>query len=440
MDSATAFESLQRQIDTILVLLERPAVRLQVVVLLTTLLLSWLITLLINRRLDIRPDRLEGSAFWKAFYTFLHTTPFTIISLLALQAVIFYFGFRDLPHKILQDAQPLVLLVLGYEIILALLYFRFPDHIVKLYHKLVMRPLIIALVLFLVLNNFLNLKLIGEVSLFNVFGVNFTIGVLARVLAIVYTFGVASYLIQDAFKRRMADQATQSAGVTSLLIVFRYAVIGAGLVLLAAAVGVNAATLAVIGGGLSIGIGFGLQQIAANLISGILLLFEQSLRPGDVIDLDGHLGIVRRVNIRSTTIQTNDNIEIIVPNERFLTQEVTTYTRDSTLIRVPIHFGISYGSDPKKARDLVIETAGKHGQVKKNPEPEVQFLGFGDSSLDFRLLVWMDNPIRTPRFKSDLYFMIWETFAKNDIEIPFPQRDLHLRSGWDAVQDAEEGE
>lgn len=437
MEPTTALESLQRQIDTILVLLERPVVRQQLGILLATLLISFLIAWVVQHRLNIQPDHSQGTTIWRAVYSFLYTTPFTLSALLLLQGVILYLGYQDSPRRILQDAIPLLLLVLIYEIILAVLYFRFPDEIVKTYHRLVLRPLITLLVVLVILNNFLNFGVLAGISLFNFFGVNFTVGVVARVLAIIYTFGVAAYLIHEAFKRRMADQATQSAGITSLLVVFRYAVIAVGIVLLATALGVNAATLAVIGGGLSIGVGFGLQQIASNLISGILLLFEQSLRPGDVVDLDGRLGIVQRVNIRSTTILTNDNVEIIVPNERFLTTEVTTYTRESTLIRVPIHFGVSYGSDPKEVRNLVVKTAVTHGQVKGNPAPEVQFLGFGDSSLDFRLLVWMDNPIRIPRFTSDIYFMIWEAFAKNDIEIPFPQRDLHLRSGWEVVQGGE---
>jgi small-conductance mechanosensitive channel len=235
----------------------------------------------------------------------------------------------------------------------------------------------------------------------------------------------------------MITHTHDTAAITSVLIVTRYAVLGIGILVLASALGVNTASLAFIGGGLSIGIGFGLQQIVANFISGILLLFEQSLRPGDVIDINGQLGVVEKLNIRSTSILTNDNTQIIVPNERFLTNDLYTYTRDNSLVRVSLLLGVSYSSDPKFVRDLLLKTITQHGLTKNPPAPQVQFMGFGASSLDFRVLVWMDQPQQMSRYRSDLYYMIWEAFARNNIEIPFPQQDIHLRTGWEMLPQSE---
>lgn len=431
MDPTSALESLQREIDTILILFNRPVVRLLLIVLLGGIASSWIITLVARRFIRRWINEDEPKNLRQTALTFIDTLAFPLLALVVVQVEIAVLGLQGLPSGILWDVQPILLIFLGYEFILALLYSRYPADIVKLFHNWVLWPSFLVLIFYLVVNNFLNFALIRRIPLFTVFEVEITVGMIVQIIFIVYVFGTAAYLLQKALERAMARRTTQITSTTSIIIVIRYAVIALGIIILGISLGVNAATLAVIGGGLSIGIGFGLQQIFANFISGLLLLFEQSLRPGDVIELNQKLGIVKQVNIRSTTIVTNDNVEIIVPNEHFLINDVTTYTRTSTRVRVPIIYGISYGSDPKFARDLVVKTVSKHGNVLSNPEPEVQFLGFGESSLDFRLLVWMDNPIRTPRFRSDIYFMIWDAFAKHDIEIPFPQRDLHLRSGWE---------
>jgi small-conductance mechanosensitive channel len=217
--------------------------------------------------------------------------------------------------------------------------------------------------------------------------------------------------------------------VNAGLTIGRYVVIAGAVVIVAAALGVDPRALAIITGGLSVGIGFGLQEIVANFVSGIVLLFEQSLRPGDVVSMENEMGTVKSLGIRATTVRTRDNVEVIVPNQAFLTSAVTTYTKTDRIVRVKIPVGVSYGSDPKEIREVLLEVARQHNLVQEKPEPVVRFIGFGDSSLDFQLEIWLDDPMLTMSIKSDLRFMIWTAFTKRNIEIPFPQRDLHLRSG-----------
>lgn len=195
--------------------------------------------------------------------------------------------------------------------------------------------------------------------------------------------------------------------------------------------GLDLSTFALIGGGLSVGIGFGLQQIVANFISGILLLFEQSLRPGDVIEINDQLGTVEKLSVRATVVRTNDNIEMIIPNEQFLTNSVTTYTKTSRLVRISVQLGVGYDSDPHLVRRVLLETAVLHELVEQNPAPAVFLTAFGDSSLNFRLAVWTRQPRQIPRIRSDLFFLIWDAFQQHNITIPFPQRDLNLGSGWE---------
>ncbi|MCB0110041.1 MAG: mechanosensitive ion channel, partial [Caldilineaceae bacterium] len=175
--------------------------------------------------------------------------------------------------------------------------------------------------------------------------------------------------------------------------------------------------------------------LVANFISGILLLFERTVRPGDMIEVGGQKGVVDKLRMRSTVIRTFDNTEIFVPNKNLLTSSFTAYTQTDRVVRRLLDIGVSYNSDPTQVRNILLEVANRHGLVLKKPEPLVFFLGFGASSLNFQLAIWVDDPSHGLRVTSDLFFMIWNEFEKYDIEIPFPQQDLHLRSGpWDTFQ------
>jgi small-conductance mechanosensitive channel len=176
-----------------------------------------------------------------------------------------------------------------------------------------------------------------------------------------------------------------------------------------------------------------LQEIVANFVSGLVLLFEQSLRPGDVIELDGRISEVEKISLRATTVRTLTNEELIVPNNNFTTNQVKNFTKSERLVQVTIPLGVSYKSDPELVRQIAIETSLSHPQVLAVPPPVLLFRGYGDSSLDFELRVSTNQPELTLRIRSDLYYTLWEKLAENNIEIPFPQRDLNLGNGWDKL-------
>jgi len=189
-------------------------------------------------------------------------------------------------------------------------------------------------------------------------------------------------------------------------------------------------SLAVIVGGLGIGIGFGLQNIVSNFISGLIILAERPIAIGHRIEVGGVAGQVTKIKLRSTVVVTNDNITIIVPNSNFITSPVTNWSYGDPKVRLHVPIGVAYGTDTEKLRQLLLEVAAANPAVLKEPAPLVRFLEFGDSSLNFDLAVWtIDMANRPTRFRSDLYFAIEKKFRENKIEVPFPQRDLHLRSG-----------
>jgi len=208
-----------------------------------------------------------------------------------------------------------------------------------------------------------------------------------------------------------------------------YAVFLFGLLVGLQWVGLNLNSLVLLGGAVGIGVGFGLQNIANNFVSGIILLMERPIRVGDRVEVGGTNGDVVRIGARSTWVRTNDNVVIIIPNTEFVNNRVTNWTANDRQVRFSIPLGVSYGSDPERVREVLLEVARSHPDVLKDPEPEILFAKFGDSSLDFELRVWTITRVKTPRpLSSELYFSIFRAFKENGIEIPFPQRDLHLKT------------
>ncbi len=197
--------------------------------------------------------------------------------------------------------------------------------------------------------------------------------------------------------------------------------------------GFSLGILAVFAGVAGIGLAFGLQDILKNFISGLILLLEQPIKVGDFIDMGGGgadsvRGIVTQISIRSTTVRTLDNIFVIVPNADFVTQRVLNMSHRDLKVRLQINVGVSYDSDVKSVREILRKVGEDHPLTLNDPSPDVRLMGFGDSSVDFRLLTWIADPLRTGPTTSELNFAVWHALQEHGIEIPFPQRDLHIRS------------
>ena len=199
-------------------------------------------------------------------------------------------------------------------------------------------------------------------------------------------------------------------------------------------VGVNLTALTIFSGALGVGIGFGLQAIFSNFISGIIILFEKSVKVGDFIELQsGVTGLVKEINIRSTLVTTNDNVDILVPNEEFIKAQVINWTLREARRRLRVGFGVSYGSDKDTVRQAGLEAAAEVEWTHSGEpgrDPQVWLVNFGDSSLDFELVVWLtEEAVKKPaRVQADYYWALHSALERHGLEIPFPQRDLHLKT------------
>jgi small-conductance mechanosensitive channel len=216
----------------------------------------------------------------------------------------------------------------------------------------------------------------------------------------------------------------------SIATIVRYVVIAIGLIIIIQSAGIDLSTLTVLAGAAGLGIGFGLQNIINNFVSGLIILFERPIKVGDRVDVGSVHGDVVSVSARATTVVTNDNIAIIVPNSEFISGKVTNWSYTDRKVRFDVPVGVSYSCDPEVVTRLLLEVATAHKGVLATPRAEVLFDEFGDSSLNFSLLVWTKDYSAKPRvLKSELNYAIARIFKENDIEIPFPQRDIHVRSG-----------
>jgi small-conductance mechanosensitive channel len=233
--------------------------------------------------------------------------------------------------------------------------------------------------------------------------------------------------------RTIRSQVFEAAGVESglqetLAILLRYALTFIGAIVLLQGFGVDVRALAIAASVLGVGIGFGLQNIANNFVSGVLLNLERPIRPGDYVNVGAFEGTVVRVGGRSTTLRTNDGVLILIPNARFLETEVVNWNLGDPRSRVHLPVGVAYGSDLALARRALLEAARGHPEVEHDPRPQVQLVGFGASSLDLELLVWTRDPRDKNRLESDLNFRIEESLRRHGIEVPFPQLDLRVRA------------
>ena len=247
----------------------------------------------------------------------------------------------------------------------------------------------------------------------------------ALLLAVVVLSRVLARAVTGRVTRRFrVDRGTEST-IRRLL---QYSLTAAGVIIAFQFIGVDFSTLAVVFGFLSVGIGFGLQNLTSNFVAGLILLFERPIRVGDRITVGDLEGDVMRINMRSTTVRSVRNIAIIVPNADFVSEEVINWSHGEPLVALWVDVGVSCDSDLDEVVAALEEVAAEHPSVLERPAPEVRLLSFGDSAWDMRLIAWIDDPQSNRPLTSQLNMAIVRKFREREIEIPFPQRDLNFRN------------
>jgi len=328
------------------------------------------------------------------------------------------------------------------QALLELLFFRVPLKLLQKNSNVLVRYCVPVLSFFYFLLFFLVSLVIWQVyptmeeaatSLanfgFDVWGFRVTPGYILTVYLVIYGAFMFSRVLQALLLQEVLPRYGVEKGVQlSIARLVHYAVMVAGGIILLRVLGLELSKLALVGGALSVGIGFGLQAIVNNFASGLILLFERPLKIGDMVQVGAEMGEVKKLGLRATVVRTFDNADIVIPNSDLITGRVTNWTLGDRHIRVKIPVGVAYGTDITKVFEILLRCAEDNPMVLNHPRPRALFLAFGASSLDFELRVWIGEFSDRRQVLSELNQEIESEFADAGIEIPFPQTDLHLRS------------
>ena len=251
---------------------------------------------------------------------------------------------------------------------------------------------------------------------------------IVQAVAVIVVLSVAArFLSATASARIRANQEISPSMQVLAVKILQILLYGAAFFIGLKAVGVDLTGLAVLSGAIGVGLGFGLQKVVSNLVSGVIILLDKSIKPGDVISLGETFGWINALGARYVSITTRDGREYLIPNEDLITGQVVNWTHSDEFVRLDIFFGTSYGDDPHKVRKIAIEAAGQVDRVLRLKPPVCHIVGFGDSSVDYVLRFWIRDPTAgLTNIRGKVYLALWDAFRDHGISIPFPQRELRI--------------
>jgi small-conductance mechanosensitive channel len=374
---------------------------------------------------------LVGYRLWMVRYPRWRTPRLMVLAKLMVVALLALLGSLlpalGMPGGVLLLLAQILLVFTGLQA-LRLLLRRWLDPLaLDGYWQRAVWPLFAVLTLVGLVQRLDGLEQIGAVPLLRIFDQNLFLSNLLLLVTLPYFLVVLSelpvLLIGELLGRLMG---MGPANRKALELILRYLLIGLGVVWLADRIGLNGTTIAAIAGGLSVGLGFGVKEVFSNFVSGLWLLFEGSVRPGDVLVVDGDVCEVRKLGLRATTLwRDTDNAELVVPNQNFFTATATTYTGSDERRRSQVLVGTDYRHDPEEVISLLEGVARAHPRVLPEPPPRTFLLRYGDSSIDYALYYWIADPMTNISIASEIRRTIWRVFKENGIQIPFPQRVVH---------------
>jgi len=275
-----------------------------------------------------------------------------------------------------------------------------------------------------------------SITLFSIHEVPLTIGKLIQAAFVAYSVFVSLQAVEFFYSNRISKKGIDRGKGHTIFQILKYFIWVITIVLILSNLGLSVNVLLAGSAALFVGLGFGLQSLFNDFVSGLIILFEGTIRVNDIVELEnGMVGKVEEIGLRTSKLLTRDNIINIIPNNNFVGKNVINWSYNDQKTRFKVNVGVAYGSDVRLVEKILIECAQEHNKINKFPLPFVYFNEFGESSLNFSLFFWIDESFWVERVRSDLRFSIYEKFKKNNIEIPFPQRDLHIKSDFRRLND-----
>jgi potassium-dependent mechanosensitive channel len=457
VDFSVFFDRLGEQIGLMLIMVERESVQRQILVILGILLLAWLAPKLLDtmlKRLSGRdsaeqPDvqaieepggqsveSAEGAESRPAtlrmrIIRWLRAIDFVLfpaLFLLLSQRAIMRFDDNGWPSGLIEAVMPVFWVVLGYRVAAGIVLAILPDDQSERVAAEVLRPAAWILILVVSRNILFSTLGLSEISLLRFAEWTINLGdLIDAAIAVLLAVLIAGAIRKVVFNLMLRSDAEPDVAST-VSNVARYGVISLGGLIGLGRLGIDLSALAWIGGGLSVGLGFGLQELFGNFISGIVLTFERIVRPGDVIEVQGMRGSVTKVFMRSTVLRTVDNSEIFVPNKELMTKPVTAMTYSDTLARVRLDIDVAYDSDLEQAERVLLETIQRHPLILSDPAPGVMVTSMDPYSIHYLAFGHVSEFSNSFRVRSELYQMVRDAFVLHGIVIPFPRQDVRVFS------------
>jgi small-conductance mechanosensitive channel len=382
---------------------------------------------------------------YQSFIKFFATYYYPLITISGIAGLLWCFGYKSFGLLLLTKiwittAAYLVILLIYYTLNGFLkswsekrdLSDEAAQLLVRTLKSLLLYATVIAsMIVFLNLFGLINpLQRLMSFGIFQLGDTQVSLWLIVKAILILLGFIFTSRILQAYLDYKVYPELKIDPGLAyALNTFFKYVTLAIGFLISLKIIGIDLRFLLVFAGAIGIGIGLGLQSMAANVISGFTIIFGGKIRRGDWIEVSGTLGMVTDIYLRATKVRTRDNIEYLIPNSDLITNTIVNYSLSSPMIRIEVPVGVSYGADPREVEKIMLHVAEREPLVSGYNKPSVKFIEYADSSINFELLVWIDvRKVPRREIRSSLYFTLFDEFKKAGIEIPFPQRDIHIRS------------
>lgn len=274
----------------------------------------------------------------------------------------------------------------------------------------------------------MDIKEILEYKIIQIGDYNLILYHILFVIFVIIVTGIILWVTKKIFDRLVLKKHINVGKKHAIYQIIKYFVWVIAIAIALESIGIKLTLLIAGSAALLVGLGLGLQSVFQDFISGVVILVESTIQVNDVIEVEGFVGRVKEIGLRTSKVVTRDDIVTIIPNSKFTTERVINWSHTKRKTRFHINVGVAYGSDVELVRKVLLECAAEHEEVENTPKPFVRFIDFGNSSLDFELFFWSVNNFYVENIKSDLRFLIDKKFRENKIQIPFPQRDVHIRT------------
>ena len=438
MDNDDGIEQLTVVVDRALVFLGRPEVSEQLLVLIGILVLSRLIShtgwSLIGRfRLRRARKRAGDPTLTTVASRWLPVDVMESISapLIGIGRAVLALDAMERAGRVtglLNELIVVFVVLLCSELVMTVASIGLDPREARRYRRRFFKPLMWIVIGLMILDHVADVGRLARSTVFDLFGSPISVGALfiATLGIWLWTDGI-NFMNTVVVNFVVKHTSLNDGSAEATLMLVRYALILLGIAYVVSQLQLSPATVAAITGGLSVGIGFGLREVLGNFISGTFMLFERSLRPGDIVEVDEQMGTVEKLSVRSTTVRTLDNEEIVIPNSAFFTDSFKSFTGTDEKVRFNVVVMANCLNDPERVRRVLHEVARAHPEVLDDPAPEAWVEDqFGNNVVSYRLHMWSSSPLTVPRLRSDIVRMVWKAFSEANIQLVFPDLELHF--------------